>query len=212
MTSSGPWVGNWRPHKPRGPIAALYGSPGPKYGLPGLTGTAKMATKPFFTTMIIIIIINIIPVILLPLTFSVLVSSIKVFLNTTQLNSKHQCSALGYGTISPTLTARPDQNTSSPPTSHDRASMARQRFHSTAVSGSKDSSRSQDQVRKPPTQWQLTFEFTCYLSLCMTFRGVSGQYIPEHSEKMIYRSAPAFTLSGRIKDFKQSQTPGNMLH
>uniref|UniRef100_A0A8C2WUW9 Ciliary microtubule associated protein 1B n=1 Tax=Cyclopterus lumpus TaxID=8103 RepID=A0A8C2WUW9_CYCLU len=32
------WVGTWRPHKPRGPIAALYGSPGPKYALPGLTG------------------------------------------------------------------------------------------------------------------------------------------------------------------------------
>ncbi|XP_072551595.1 ciliary microtubule associated protein 1B [Salminus brasiliensis] len=32
------WVGTWRPHKPRGPIAALYGSPGPKYALPGVTG------------------------------------------------------------------------------------------------------------------------------------------------------------------------------
>lgn len=32
------WVGTWRPHRPRGPIAALYGSPGPKYALPGLTG------------------------------------------------------------------------------------------------------------------------------------------------------------------------------
>ncbi|XP_043943804.1 outer dense fiber protein 3 [Protopterus annectens] len=32
------WVGNWRPHRPRGPIAALYGSPGPKYALPGNTG------------------------------------------------------------------------------------------------------------------------------------------------------------------------------
>ncbi|XP_028668424.1 outer dense fiber protein 3-like [Erpetoichthys calabaricus] len=33
------WVGSWRPHKPRGPIAAHYSSPGPKYGLPGSTGT-----------------------------------------------------------------------------------------------------------------------------------------------------------------------------
>ncbi|KAG8440133.1 hypothetical protein GDO86_006071 [Hymenochirus boettgeri] len=32
------WVGTWRPHKPRGPIAALYSSPGPKYSLPGNTG------------------------------------------------------------------------------------------------------------------------------------------------------------------------------
>uniref|UniRef100_A0A3P8RUX6 Tripartite motif containing 35-30 n=1 Tax=Amphiprion percula TaxID=161767 RepID=A0A3P8RUX6_AMPPE len=39
-TSEEPWVGTWRPHKPRGPIAALYGSPGPKYALPGLTGSS----------------------------------------------------------------------------------------------------------------------------------------------------------------------------
>ncbi|KAM4618278.1 ciliary microtubule associated protein 1B [Polymixia lowei] len=32
------WVGSWRPHKPRGPIAAFYSSPGPKYALPGLIG------------------------------------------------------------------------------------------------------------------------------------------------------------------------------
>ncbi|XP_012696990.1 outer dense fiber protein 3-B-like [Clupea harengus] len=32
------WVGAWRPHKPRGTIAALYSNPGPKYALPGATG------------------------------------------------------------------------------------------------------------------------------------------------------------------------------
>ncbi|XP_053320420.1 outer dense fiber protein 3B [Spea bombifrons] len=31
-------IGTWKPHRPRGPIAALYSSPGPKYGLPGNTG------------------------------------------------------------------------------------------------------------------------------------------------------------------------------
>lgn len=41
MASAEPWVGSWRPHKPRGPPAALYGSPGPKYALPGLTGIGK---------------------------------------------------------------------------------------------------------------------------------------------------------------------------
>ncbi|XP_041650638.1 outer dense fiber protein 3-B [Cheilinus undulatus] len=41
MSDAGGWVGTWRPHKPRGPIAALYGSPGPKYALPGLTGNTK---------------------------------------------------------------------------------------------------------------------------------------------------------------------------
>ncbi|NXI35138.1 ODF3A protein, partial [Galbula dea] len=32
------WVGTWRPHRPRGPIAALYCGPGPKYGLPSNVG------------------------------------------------------------------------------------------------------------------------------------------------------------------------------
>ncbi|NWS44515.1 ODF3A protein, partial [Probosciger aterrimus] len=36
--SDGPWVGSWRPHRPRGPIAALYTGPGPKYGLPTSVG------------------------------------------------------------------------------------------------------------------------------------------------------------------------------
>uniref|UniRef100_A0A8B9UQJ6 ODF3A protein n=1 Tax=Anas zonorhyncha TaxID=75864 RepID=A0A8B9UQJ6_9AVES len=36
--STSAWVGTWRPHRPRGPIAALYSSPGPKYGLPTNVG------------------------------------------------------------------------------------------------------------------------------------------------------------------------------
>lgn len=48
MSSNEPWVGTWRPHKPRGPIAAFYRSPGPKYALPGLTGTAKTLSFFFF--------------------------------------------------------------------------------------------------------------------------------------------------------------------
>uniref|UniRef100_A0A8C9TPD7 Ciliary microtubule associated protein 1A n=1 Tax=Scleropages formosus TaxID=113540 RepID=A0A8C9TPD7_SCLFO len=32
------WVGTWRPHKPIGPIAAMYKSPGPKYELPRTLG------------------------------------------------------------------------------------------------------------------------------------------------------------------------------
>lgn len=38
MPRAEPWVGSWRPHKPRGPIGAMYTGPGPKYALPGLTG------------------------------------------------------------------------------------------------------------------------------------------------------------------------------
>ncbi|XP_020737623.2 ciliary microtubule associated protein 1B isoform X4 [Odocoileus virginianus] len=32
------WVGPWRPHRPRGPIGALFSGPGPKYKLPPSTG------------------------------------------------------------------------------------------------------------------------------------------------------------------------------
>ncbi|XP_034735161.1 outer dense fiber protein 3-B-like [Etheostoma cragini] len=41
MSKDDAWVGTWRPHKPRRPIAAQYGSPGPKYALPGLTGNTN---------------------------------------------------------------------------------------------------------------------------------------------------------------------------
>uniref|UniRef100_A0A3B5MSD2 Ciliary microtubule associated protein 1B n=1 Tax=Xiphophorus couchianus TaxID=32473 RepID=A0A3B5MSD2_9TELE len=41
MPSDELWVGPWKPHRPRGPIAALYGSPGPKYSLPGLIGASQ---------------------------------------------------------------------------------------------------------------------------------------------------------------------------
>uniref|UniRef100_A0A8C2RXP4 Outer dense fiber of sperm tails 3 n=1 Tax=Capra hircus TaxID=9925 RepID=A0A8C2RXP4_CAPHI len=41
------WVGSWRPHRPRGPIMALYSSPGPKYLIPPTTGFVKHTpTKP----------------------------------------------------------------------------------------------------------------------------------------------------------------------
>ncbi|XP_035986489.1 outer dense fiber protein 3-B-like isoform X1 [Fundulus heteroclitus] len=47
MQKNEPWVGTWRPHKPKGPIAAQYGSPGPVYMLPGLTGAIRHdPTKP----------------------------------------------------------------------------------------------------------------------------------------------------------------------
>lgn len=32
------YPGSWRPHRPRGPIAAMFNSPGPKYMLPGSIG------------------------------------------------------------------------------------------------------------------------------------------------------------------------------
>ncbi|XP_034541730.1 outer dense fiber protein 3-B [Notolabrus celidotus] len=41
MSNTEGWVGTWRPHRPKAPIAALYGSPGPIYALPGLTGNSK---------------------------------------------------------------------------------------------------------------------------------------------------------------------------
>uniref|UniRef100_A0A8C9NB56 Uncharacterized protein n=1 Tax=Serinus canaria TaxID=9135 RepID=A0A8C9NB56_SERCA len=50
MTMEGPWVGNWRPHPRRGPILAEYTTPGPKYGLPGLTGKPTIRGDPHFST------------------------------------------------------------------------------------------------------------------------------------------------------------------
>lgn len=38
MATAGPWVGDWRPHRPRGPISAAFKSPGPKYALPSALG------------------------------------------------------------------------------------------------------------------------------------------------------------------------------
>lgn len=37
----GAFVGTWRPHRPRGPIMAQFTTPGPKYSIPGATGTAN---------------------------------------------------------------------------------------------------------------------------------------------------------------------------
>lgn len=39
MAVAGPWVGDWRPHRPRGPISAAFKSPGPKYALPSSVGS-----------------------------------------------------------------------------------------------------------------------------------------------------------------------------
>lgn len=43
MATSEPWVGPWRPHKPRGPISAQFRSPGPKYELPSITGMTNFS-------------------------------------------------------------------------------------------------------------------------------------------------------------------------
>ena len=37
-----PFVGDWRPHRPRGPISAQFKSPGPKYGLPAALGKSDV--------------------------------------------------------------------------------------------------------------------------------------------------------------------------
>uniref|UniRef100_A0A8C3J9N5 ODF3A protein n=1 Tax=Calidris pygmaea TaxID=425635 RepID=A0A8C3J9N5_9CHAR len=39
----GPWVGTWRPHRPRGPVLAQFTSPGPKYTVLGTTGNSTSA-------------------------------------------------------------------------------------------------------------------------------------------------------------------------
>ena len=45
------WVGDWRPHRPRGPIGAHFKSPGPKYMLPGSTGKINKLIYEFFTVL-----------------------------------------------------------------------------------------------------------------------------------------------------------------
>lgn len=45
MATAGPWVGEWRPHRPRGPISAAFKSPGPKYALPAALGQAQTHDK-----------------------------------------------------------------------------------------------------------------------------------------------------------------------
>ena len=42
--SKDPFVGDWRPHRPRGPISAQFKSPGPKYGLPAALGKFYVLT------------------------------------------------------------------------------------------------------------------------------------------------------------------------
>lgn len=42
--------------------------------------------------------------------------------------------------------------------------------------------------------------------------GISGTYSPNQSEKWIFPSAPAFSLTGRSKDSRSSQTPGDILY
>ncbi|XP_057203264.1 outer dense fiber protein 3-B isoform X2 [Triplophysa rosa] len=53
MSPADVWVGSWRPHRPRGPIAAMYNSPGPTYALPGATGMnnhdPRMQKNPAFS-------------------------------------------------------------------------------------------------------------------------------------------------------------------
>merc|ERR1712113_614689 len=45
VTAADPFVGDWRPHRPRGPISAQFKSPGPKYGLPAALGNPQMHDK-----------------------------------------------------------------------------------------------------------------------------------------------------------------------
>jgi len=42
---SDPFVGDWRPHRPRGPISGQFKSPGPKYALPSALGNAQQHDK-----------------------------------------------------------------------------------------------------------------------------------------------------------------------
>lgn len=45
MVTADPFVGDWRPHRPRGPVSAQFKSPGPKYGLPPALGAPSSHDK-----------------------------------------------------------------------------------------------------------------------------------------------------------------------
>lgn len=155
----------------------------------------------------------------------------------TLLDTKHQCSALGH-VMTAVLRAPLVQATSSPPTSPEWAEKALLRFHSTAVQRSLKCSRPLDQVSKTLDfvkalyneilqinsqtikSWQYAafpmmhtiVIWVCQQGLDITFFDVSGKYSPERSAKSIFRSAPAYSLSGRSKEVSTSQTPGNILY
>lgn len=139
MSSIDPWVGTWRPHKPRGPIAAQNKGPGPKYALPGLTGIIKIvkivlfsSPTPFFW--------------LLLLTLSFLVYSFKALPTMTLLNTKRPHTAWGDVISLPVLTAVLDRNTSYPPISPHRAKCTLLPLYSLAVQRRKNQQRPLDQV------------------------------------------------------------------
>lgn len=140
------WVGSWRPHKPRGPIAALYSSPGPKYALPGLTGktniTMKKCVSPSKEKSKCHSTLAYSPI---NKTVCFLLQAIII---TTPGNTKRRCSVLEHVTASPVLTLLLDQDTSSPPTSPDWAETAPLPSHSTAARGILSCSRPLDQVTK----------------------------------------------------------------
>lgn len=119
MPSADPWVGTWRPHKPRGPIAALYGSPGPKYALPGLTGKTSLWLWWWWLWCV--------------MWSGSLCSFKKVWANMILPNIKHQRSASGNVLRFLEQTAHQDQDIWSPPISPERAEMALLLSHSIAV-------------------------------------------------------------------------------
>lgn len=142
-------------------------------------------------------------------------SSTQVLLTTTLLNAEHQRSALGNAMTMKGLTPFPGQATSSPQTSPEMVEMVHPRFLSTVVQRSQDLSRALDQVSKT------TFTFKCILLKYMTLEMkyfiiymyifVSGLYSPERSGRSIFRTAPAYSLSGREKEGSRKQTPGSVL-
>lgn len=138
MATNESWVGTWRPHKPRGPIAAHYTSPGPKYALPGLTGIIKRS----FHLQVLFL--------LFQLTMYFLFCLIKVHPIMILLNSRARHSALGHAQVRTLLTAPLDQYTTLPPTSPEWARMAHLHFHSMAVLRSQKLFRLLDQVSRQP--------------------------------------------------------------
>lgn len=143
-------------------------------------------------------------------------------------NIRHQHSVSGHVRVRAPLTALLGQYTTLPPTSPEWAKMAHLPFHSTAAIKSQKSFRLLDRVsrrslnttvssrkilniqleERTPHPMFVTGPPSVSVHWCALL-GVSGTYSPNQSEKWIFRSAPAFSLTGRSKDLKSNQSPGD---
>lgn len=198
MASAEAWVGPWRPHKPRGPIAALYGSPGPKYALPGLTGDDWITAQYLCSTT------------------NTIINNWSITDLVCQGINKHDMTrnkapAFSLGTLHAQISAA-----SSPgPKYLIPSNITRRGRDGTPAFSLHSRPKELSLLQIPgPGQWtpHTGFVLITVVSATSAPLFVSGQYSPERSSKSIFHSAPAFSLSWRSKDMSLDKTPGNSFY